>query len=152
MFMRLNLSKRSVLAGFVLAALAATTVVVSGYVDKPNQVVQLAAQDQCAGCPRLGTDACCQSPCNACPLKGTDACCRKQCDNCPRLGTDACCQAKAPDAGNAAACPASGAGGACVGKTAACCGAKAQDDGSATTASQSRAASPCGAAGCPHAK
>jgi hypothetical protein len=152
--MRLSLSKRPILAGLVLAALAVTTVVVSGYTDKPDPAVPVAAPDQCAGCPRQGTDARCQSPCNACPLKGTDACCWKQCDNCPRQGTGDCCQAKAADPGtsNVAACPAFGTGGACAGKTAGCCGTKTQSDGSATTGSQSRAASPCGATGCPRAE
>jgi hypothetical protein len=132
--MQLNLPKRPLWAGLMLVAVAAATVVVAGYVDKPGQAVQVAAQDQCSGCP----------------VKGTTACCQMQCDNCPRQGTEACCQAKAAGTCDADACPIPCTGGACAGQTAGC-GMKAQA-GCPMSGCQGPVQSPCGAQGCPHAE
>jgi len=150
--MQVNLSKRPLLAVLALVALAAATVVVAGYVDKPGQAVQGAAQNQCGGCPMKGTGAGGQSPCNACPFKGTDACCKMQCDGCPRQGTAECCKVKAAGVCDANVCPVPCTGGACAGQTAGCGGAKAESTGCAMSGGQGPAPGPCGAMGCPHAQ
>jgi hypothetical protein len=150
--MQLNVSKRPILAILVLVGLAAATVVVAGYVDKPGQTAQVAAQDKCSACPRQGTEDCCKSPCQACPLKGTDACCQKQCDNCPRQDTEACCQAKAGESGDINAYPAPGAEGTCAAMPAGCGGANAQASGCPMSAGPGPAPSSCGAMRCPRAE
>jgi hypothetical protein len=91
--MRLSWSKSPILAGLVVALLAAATMLLAGYVDQPGRTAQVLAEDQCAGCPLQGTDACCRAQCDNCPLQGTDACGQAKCDNCPRTG-DACCEMK----------------------------------------------------------
>lgn len=58
--MKPSLSKSPLFATLVIVGLAAGTALVAGYVDKPNQAAQMAAEDKCDGCPRLNTDACCK--------------------------------------------------------------------------------------------
>jgi hypothetical protein len=121
--MKLNLSNNPVLVVAVVAALAAGTVLVAGYVDRTDAS---AADVKCAACPAKDTDACCKnktdSPC------GTGAC---------TSDSGGCCQ----DGAAAAGCAGGGCsveGGAageqtgtvtgCGGESTGCCPDKAAGD------------------------
>ena len=54
------MSKSPIIALVVVAALAAGTALVAGYVDGPNQYAQVTADSRCDGCPKAGTEACCK--------------------------------------------------------------------------------------------
>ena len=58
--MKLHLSKSPVFAFVVIAGLAAATALVAGYVEKPNDATQVAADSKCSGCPLLDTPECCK--------------------------------------------------------------------------------------------
>ncbi len=58
MSMKAGLTKLSILALVAVVVLAAGTVLVSGYVNRPDRAAQVLAEDQCDGCPLQGTDAC----------------------------------------------------------------------------------------------
>ena len=79
--MKAGLSKIVVLGILVAAVLATGTVLVSGYVSKPDHAAQVLAEDQCDGCPLQGTDACCKvaGPCDgqACPASGAQETCEE---------------------------------------------------------------------------
>jgi hypothetical protein len=81
------MSKSSILAVVVVAALAAGTVLVAGYVDGPNPGAQVAADSRCGGCPKAGSEACC---------KVGDAC--EKAETCPIAAQQSTCDAQ-PAAG-----------------------------------------------------
>ena len=54
------MSKSPILALVVVAALAAGTALIAGYVDGPNQSVQTTADAKCTECPKAGTETCCK--------------------------------------------------------------------------------------------
>ena len=94
--MKLSLSKSPILAVVVVAALAAGTVLVAGYAEKPNDAVKVAADSPCNGCPAQGAEACCQAQAGSCC--GTKECasaCEKSACEKPPAG---CCQQTAPSA------------------------------------------------------
>ncbi len=76
--MNAGLSRIVVLGLLVASVLAAGAVLVSGYVNKPDHVAQVLAEDQCDDCPLRGTDCCCKAagPCEgqACPAPCAPAC------------------------------------------------------------------------------
>jgi hypothetical protein len=55
-----SLWKSPPFATLVIVGLVAGTALVAGYVDKPDQAAQMAAEDKCDGCPRLNMEACCK--------------------------------------------------------------------------------------------
>ena len=113
--MKLTVSKSAILILLVVAGLAAGTVLVAGYVDKPSQPVQVTVQDKCDGCPMQGSGACCEAkPAGCCEKKQAcpDGCSREACQGqCPGC----CCEPKA----QAPCCPMSGG----TDKTTSPCGA-----------------------------
>ena len=112
-----SLWKSPIVAAVAIAALAAGTVLVAGYVDKPSQATQVAAEGKCGDCPLLNTEECrkvtgtCANPEN-CPgyclaEAGAGSCCGKEkacCEGTPQ-GAPPCCGQEEPPAG---ACPISG--------------------------------------------
>ncbi len=56
--MKAILSNSLIPAVVVIAALAAGTGLLAGYIDVPTQTPQAAADAKCDGCPLLNTDAC----------------------------------------------------------------------------------------------
>ena len=74
--MKAGLTKISILALVAVAVLATGTVLVWGYVDKPDRAAQVLAEDQCGGCPMQGTDACGKvadpGEGQACPVLGAE--------------------------------------------------------------------------------
>lgn len=96
------MSKSPILALVVVAALAAGTALLAGYVDGPNQNAQVTAASRCDGCPKAGTEACCKTG-DACPKAETCPIAAQQstCDAKPAAG---CC----PKEAEAACCPAAG--------------------------------------------
>ena len=106
----MSLSKKIILA-LVVVALAAGTVLVAGYVNKPSTPAPVACPDDCDGCPWQGTDACCKTDDPGCCAQ-TDQCASP----CPQTTCEAksagCCPQEAP----AASCPPVESGGCSVGK------------------------------------
>ena len=96
------MSKSSILALAVVAALAAGTVLLGGYVDAPKTSAQATADSKCDGCPKAGTEACCKVG-DACPKAETcvNACPNSTCEAKPAAG---CC----PEEARPACCPATG--------------------------------------------
>lgn len=96
------MSKSPVIALVVVAALAAGTALVAGYVDGPNQSAQVTADSKCDGCPKAGTEACCKvgGACEKAEGCAT-ACPQSTCDAKPAAG---CC----PQEAQAASWPATG--------------------------------------------
>jgi hypothetical protein len=78
----MSLSK-IVLALVVVAGLAAGTVLVAGYVDKPAAPAPTACQVECDDCPLQGT--------NACPKAESSGCCA-QAKACASPDSDAACE------------------------------------------------------------
>ena len=107
----MRLSKSIILAFIVVAGLAAGTVLVAGYVNKPSTPAPVACPGDCDGCPWQGTDACCKAdkP-TCCDQTGP---CVSQCSQtiCEKKCT-VCC----PEQASAAPCPASGCGGCTMGE------------------------------------
>ena len=115
-----SLWKSPIVAAVAVAALAAGTVLVAGYVDKPSPATHLAADGKCSDCPLQNTEECCKvtgtcaNPDNCagdCLAEaGAGSCGDKEkacCEGTPE-GAPACCgQEKAPSG----ACPISGAEG-----------------------------------------
>jgi hypothetical protein len=91
----MTLSKSIVLTLIVVAGLAAGTVLVAGYGDKPNSCPQGTCQAQCDDCPLQGTDDCCKAEgpgCGACAKPCASACGETACAN-PPAG---CCPQETP--------------------------------------------------------
>ena len=115
-----SLWKSPILAAVAIAALAAGTALVAGYVDKPGTAAQVAAEGKCGDCPLLNTEECCKvtgtcanpQTCEGDCLAeaGAGSCGGKQaapgacCEGTPE-GAPACCGQEKPPAG---ACPISG--------------------------------------------
>lgn len=97
-----QLLKSPFLALVIVAALAAGTALIAGYVDRPGSNAQGVADSQCVDCPKAGTEACCKVG-DACPKAETcaTACEQGTCAAKPAAG---CCQEKA----QTASCPAAG--------------------------------------------
>lgn len=131
------MSKSSIIALVVVAALAAGTVLVAGYVDGPRQSAQVTADGACGGCPKAGTAECPKAAMEDCPLAGTK--------DCPLAAGDACEMAKA--------CPIAGQQSTCEAKPAAgCCPGEAQAGSCPMMGGEVQVQSPCGAGGCPRAE
>ena len=139
-----SLWKSPIVAAVAIAALAAGTALVAGYVDKPNQATEVAAEGKCGECPRKNTEECCKvtgtcaNPDNCegdCLAEaGAGSCSAKEKACC---GSDkACCGQEKPPAG---ACPISG----CDGQE------KAPAGACPISGAEGPVQSPCGAgAGC----
>ena len=120
--MNKSLWKSPIFAAVAIAALAAGTALVAGYVDKPIQATQVAAEGKCSDCPRLNTEECCkvtgtcanpQTCAGDCLAEaGAGSCAGKQ------AGPSACCEGT-PEGAPAGACPISG----CEGPVESPCGA-----------------------------
>jgi hypothetical protein len=157
--MKAILSKSLIPAVLVIAALAAGTGLLAGYIDSPTQAPQAAAEAKCDGCPLLNTDACC---------KVTGVCASPQTCTNPCAGTAAnaapCATMAAtttPCAGMAAAAtPCTGTEGCpmpCCQKAgetpaAGCTMAKPQTTGCPFMDASSQPVSPCGTSGCTQEK
>ncbi|MCU0913451.1 MAG: hypothetical protein MUC88_02675 [Planctomycetes bacterium] len=106
----MSLSKSIILASIVVVGLAAGTVLVAGYVNKPSTPAPVACPGDCDGCPWQGTDACCKTDKPGCCAK-TDQCASA----CPKATCEkaaGCCPQEAP----AAPCPPPDCGGCGLGK------------------------------------
>lgn len=88
-----QLLKSPFIALVVVAALAAGTALIAGYVDEPSPSVQNTVDDKCVDCPKAGTEACC---------KAGDGC--EKAEKCASACEQGTCDAK-PEA---ACCPAAG--------------------------------------------
>lgn len=95
--MKLSLSKSPILAGVVVAALAAGTALIAAYAEKPGDAVNVAADSPCNGCPAQGTEACCQAQAGDCcgAEQCASACEKSTCCQNPPAG---CCAQTAPGA------------------------------------------------------
>ena len=140
--MKLSFSKGPLLAVLVVAALAAGTVLVAGYVDQTNQAEKVSADGKCSACPRAGTAECCKvtgvcaedKACTACEAGAACTTCEEkaQTASCPvtaaQVAAQASCPVAAAQGAAQACCPAEGATQACCPATAAaatpqaCCG------------------------------
>jgi hypothetical protein len=133
------MSKNSIIAVVAVAALAAGTVLVAGYVDGPRQGVQVTADSACGGCPKAGTPECPKAGAEDCPLAGTKDCPKAgnawgKMETCPMAAQQSTFEAK----------PAAG-----------CCPKEAQSVSCPMMGGEAPAQSPCGssqAGGCPHAE
>jgi len=65
--MKAKLTQNPIVAVVAIVALAAGTLLVAGYAERPEADVQVAAEAKCAGCPLQGTPMCCKA--------GGDSCC-----------------------------------------------------------------------------
>ena len=90
--MKQKLTQNPIVLVVTIVALAAGTLLVAGYADKPNDSVQVAAEAQCAACPLQGSESCCKAGsdscggsedcASACEGKGCAGACDKQgCDS-----------------------------------------------------------------------
>ncbi len=70
--MKSMLSKNPIVAVAVIVALAAGTMLLAGYVDKPSQGTAAAPDAKCAGCSMEGTPQCCKAA-GSCQGHETDA-------------------------------------------------------------------------------
>jgi hypothetical protein len=134
------MSKNSIIAVVVVAALAAGTVLVAGYVDGPSQSAKVTADSACGGCPKAGTPECPKAGAEDCPLAGTPDCpkasaaCEKKAEACPTAAQQSTCETT----------PAAGG-----------CPREAQPVSCPMMGGEAPAQSPCGssqAGGCPHAE
>jgi len=102
--MKLLLSKNPILALVVVAALAAGTVLLAGYVDGSRQGAQATADSRCVDCPKAGTEPCCKED-GTCPKAGD---CASACEKstCPEKPASGGCPMKAQASPSAeAGCP-----------------------------------------------
>ncbi len=153
--MKAILSKRLIPAVLVIAALAAGTGLLAGYIDRPTQAPQVAVEANCDGCPLMNTDACprmtaasADPQVHAAPSGGTAAattpwpgiaatatpCTGMAAAATPCTGTEGCPMPCCPKTGEA---PAAG-----------CTMAKPQTTGCPFMNSSSQPVSPCGTSGC----
>jgi len=111
--MRATLMKSPLFATVVIAGLAAGTVLLAGYVDKPSQGTAVTADSRCNDCPKAGKEAGCQVG-GACEIDGA---CANPCDQgtCASQCTVSCCENKA----ECASC----CGTDCAGRMQSSCGA-----------------------------
>ena len=127
--MKAKLTQNPIVAVVAVVALAAGTLLVAGYADRPDADVQVAAGAKCA----------------ACPAKGTESCCKVQADSC--CGSKECasgCQDKGCESGSAKQACESQAGG--------CTREKAGATPCSSSPCGGQTATPCGAGGCSMAK
>ena len=137
--MKATLLKSVIPAILVIAGLAAGTGLLAGYIDKPGNAPQAAAEAQCTGCPMLNTDACPKTAgavadpqTNAAPCTGMAA------GTTPCTGAEGCpmpCCEKTDET------PAAG-----------CTMAKPQTTGCPFMDASTQTANPCGAGGCTQVK
>lgn len=111
--MKLLLSRNLIIAMVVIAALAAGTALLAGYVDGSGPSAKATADSKCVDCPKAGSDACCKEA-GSCPEAEdcASACEESACAAKPAVG---CCQEKAQTA--------SSSGDACQGAAQTPCGA-----------------------------
>jgi hypothetical protein len=147
--MKAIFSKSLIPAVLVIAALAAGTGLLAGYIDSPTQAPQAAADAKCDGCPLMNTDACpkmtaasADPQVHAAPCAGTAAdatpCAGMAATTTPCTGTEGCPMPCCQKAGETSA--------------AGCTMAKPQPTGCPFMDASSQAVSPCGAGGCTQEK
>jgi hypothetical protein len=157
--MKAIFSRSLIPAVLVIAALAAGTGLLAGYIDMPCRAPQAVAQTDCDGCPLKNTEACPRmaaasadpqvhaAPCGATaaeasPCAGMAAtaspCTGMAASETPCTGTEGCPMPCCQKAGEA---PAAG-----------CTMAKPQTGGCPFMSPSSEAASPCGTSGCTQEK
>lgn len=147
--MKAILLKSVIPAVVVIAALAAGTSLLAGYMDGPTQVPQMASEAPCDGCPLQNTDACPK-------MAGASADPQAQAAPCGSTATDATpctgmAAAATPSAGTEGCpmpcCPKSGETPAAGSTT-----EKPQTTGCPFMNSSSQPVSPCGTGGCTQEK
>jgi len=130
--MKAILSKSLIPAILVIAALAAGTSLLAGYIDGPTQA---AVEAKCDGCPLLNTEACCKvTGVCASPQTCTNPCVGTAAETAPCTGVAGCPMPCCPTAGET---PAAG-----------CMMAKPQATGCPSMEASDQAVSPCCAGGC----
>ena len=70
--MKEKLTQNPIVAVVAIVALAAGTLLVAGYAEKPGAETEVAAEAKCAGCPLQGTPLCCK-------VSGESCCGSKEC-------------------------------------------------------------------------
>lgn len=113
--MKTALTRNPFLAVVVIVALAAGTVLLAGYVDKPSQTTAAATDGKCMDCPREGTPACCKvaGSCQGHEADKAASACKKS--TCGDAASSGCSEAKS----EAVCCPSGG----CAGQTQGSCSA-----------------------------
>jgi len=99
--MKAKLTENPVVAVVVIALLAAGTLLVAGYAEKPDTEVQVAGDAKCAACPLQGGESCCKADERCCE---TGVPCASLCEKDTCAGKASGCSG--PKA-NMASCPAS---------------------------------------------
>jgi len=147
--MKAILLKSLIPAVVVIAALAAGTNLLAGYMDRPTQAPQSVAEAACDGCPLQNTDACPKmagasadpqmhaAPCGS-TAAGATPCAGMATSTTPCTGTEGCPMPCCPKSGETPA----------AGSTT----AKPQTTGCPFMNSSGQPVSPCGAGGCTQEK
>ncbi len=89
--MKQKLTQNPIVLVVTIVALAAGTLLVAGYAEKPSDSVQVAAEAKCGGCPLQGSEFCCEA--------GSDSCCwSKDCASaCEDKGCAGACEKQGYD-------------------------------------------------------